>query len=300
MGSFLRTLGRAARRAARPLIRRRAAEVEVAGRRLALDPRWPHEQEYLDYLTQGRVNGPIGMDAWVFGTFVPPGGRVVDAGANIGFTALLALRAGAAEIHCFEPDPRHQARLRRLEGGAIHVHDVALGARGGTMTLHLSSAHNQGSTLNDRMVAGWPKAYAGGGEVEVGVAALDDLFPEGRFDLLKLDIEGAELEALRGAAALLADATRRPSVVYVEAYEEFFAEVRALLAARCLHAGRVVCAGSGAGCLVGLDDDVEAMRSRGALVRPPSYLFSTAPLERWLGRWSMPGGTTVADPLGRS
>jgi len=126
----------------------------------------------------------------------------VDVGANIGHHALIAAsRVGdRGAIHAFEPAPAMFEALRRnmSRNGYRNVscNNCALGDQAGLAQFHLadishSCAHSLGRTVHvtDR-------------QVSVRVRTLDDYFvtaPINRLDVLKVDVEGAELMVLRGA-----------------------------------------------------------------------------------------------------
>jgi FkbM family methyltransferase len=134
-----------------------------------------------------------------------PGSIVVDCGANIGYIALHAARAvgpGGA-VEAFECDTRALDRLRdhvRINDAPINIRELAVWDRSGPVEFHLSGQ------------LGWSSVREGAaderGQSEVMAITLDEhLAAEGidpgRISLIKLDIEGAEPEALKGASNLL-------------------------------------------------------------------------------------------------
>ncbi len=151
-----------------------------------------------------------------------PGAVAVDAGANIGYmTSILAARAGAGgAVFAFEPHPavadrlrENAARIGRLPGAArVEVRQVALSDAEGEARLVLPDefASNNG--------VGFLAAGSGGAnEFAVRTQRLDDLFPDGRIDVMKMDVEGHEPAVLRGAAGLLAG--RRIGHLVFEAHD---------------------------------------------------------------------------------
>lgn len=143
--------------------------------------------------------------------------RVIDAGANRGQWAGHALPVfPAARFDLVEPQPGCREELDRLarRHGRIAIHPVALAAAPGTVRMLGSGAGRTGT--------GAYVARPGEDEpdaLEVAATTLDALFagaaePVEAADraLLKLDLEGHELEALAGAAALLP----RIEVIYTE------------------------------------------------------------------------------------
>ena len=145
--------------------------------------------------------------------------RVLDGGAYDGDTAraILDSAPGVREILCVEPDERNYRRLlsyrdRETRAAITPVH-AALSDAPGTATLF--AAGNRNSTL-------FRESHEARRE-EVGVATVDELLAGDGIDLLKLDVEGAEGAALRGAKETLA--RFRPALL-VSAYhrsEDLFA-----------------------------------------------------------------------------
>lgn len=138
-----------------------------------------------------------------------PGDVMVDVGANCGLYTLVAAQAVGASgrIIALEPSPREFERLERNVGlnGLRQVRCIAAAAadQAGQATLSVAQPPFAGhNTLGRRF------AYAAVALAEqrtVPAITLDGLLrDEIRCDLIKLDIEGAELSALRGAAASLA------------------------------------------------------------------------------------------------
>ena len=143
--------------------------------------------------------------------YLRPGDVVIDAGANIGtYTLLAATCVGpSGQVIAFEPAPVAFARLREnVARNGLHqaeLHDAAVGAR--TDRAGMRSSSDVSNTLI--MVAG-----TGGATTEVSIVRLDDVVGDRHPALVKLDVEGYELKALQGAAALLA--ADPPPVLLIE------------------------------------------------------------------------------------
>jgi FkbM family methyltransferase len=156
-----------------------------------------------------------------------PGDIVVDGGANLGYaTSVLAARVGPqGKVFSFEPNPRAFAQLaqnislweNRGQRGFFFPLQQALGAQSGTATLHVpaSSDWNGGRARIESHPIDEP-----GSRAEVRVVALDDVFANGeRVSVVKLDLEGFELEALRGMERMIAE--RRIDAIVFEEMEPF-------------------------------------------------------------------------------
>ncbi len=128
---------------------------------------------------------------------------MVDVGANIGvYSQFLAERVGpTGMVHSFEPSPVNFARLRQSLAGAANVklNQAAVGDTTGTSLLYLSDELN----VDHRT---YPTADGPRRTLLIQTTTLDDYFRSGsRVDLIKLDIQGFELHALRGARRVLAE-----------------------------------------------------------------------------------------------
>lgn len=140
-----------------------------------------------------------------------PGAVVADIGAHIGFLTLLMARlvGETGRVFAFEPAPENVAYLTRnvASNGATNVVvvPVAAGANSGTRTLYLVEDSDM-----DSLFPGNPFSRARG-TVEVEQVSVDDVVPY--VDVAKIDVEGAEIEALRGMGRLLAHEPKPTLVV---------------------------------------------------------------------------------------
>jgi FkbM family methyltransferase len=130
---------------------------------------------------------------------VKPGDVVLDVGANIGTDTKRSLLLGAAMVVAIEPEPLTLECLRRNLAAEIRDGRVAVVPKGAwdredTLTLHVDEANAGGSSFL------WP---TGGPAVLVPLATIDSMVAElklPKVDVIKMDIEGAEKNALLGAA----------------------------------------------------------------------------------------------------
>jgi len=143
-----------------------------------------------------------GATARAFSDAVREGAVVLDIGAHLGYFAVLAAKRGATVV-AFEPNPRTVPHLRRnleLNGVADRVRIVqrAVGAEPGTATFFLSRAGDESS-----LAAHSPEDEP----VTVQVVPVDAETDGLRVDVVKMDVEGGEVEALRGMRRTLEEAS---------------------------------------------------------------------------------------------
>ena len=139
------------------------------------------------------------------GFYTPgPGDTVLDLGGNVGFFALLIQHlARGARVHSFEPAAETRRRLERnvaVNGlqDVVSVYPYAVSDKAGTLSLKISDRAGN-TSLFDRDDEG-----ANSGVEEVNAVTLSEAIKMTGaevFDLLKIDVEGAEVEVVNGAAA---------------------------------------------------------------------------------------------------
>lgn len=138
-----------------------------------------------------------------------PSGNAVDVGCFRGKILDEIVRQAPDGHHvAVEPNPDLAARLRE-RFRAVTVHQVALSDEPGTSEFHLLTQLPAQSGLRRRPTDRDSEVRV----IEVEVDTLDRLLPnDTRFDLVKIDVEGAEVNVLRGAR----DTLRRwqPVVVF--------------------------------------------------------------------------------------
>ncbi|HSB13872.1 MAG TPA: FkbM family methyltransferase, partial [Bryobacteraceae bacterium] len=138
--------------------------------------------------------------------YVRRGDVVVDCGAHIGVFTRFALDAGASRVVAIEPDPANLECLRRNMAGDSRVTVIPKAVwseETGTLEL-LIAANNSGS---NRVVGSH-----GANTIRVAATTLDNIEKDlrlTRVDFIKLDIEGAERHALKGASRMLSPSSSR-------------------------------------------------------------------------------------------
>ncbi|MFT3785117.1 MAG: FkbM family methyltransferase [Tepidisphaeraceae bacterium] len=181
---------------------------EAHGKKIYFEPDYPvHDQHRLMYgATQ------VLMETYIFPTFfegpiiAQPGQIVLDLGANIGTTTMLFsdLVGPHGRVIAFEPIMHETLRRNLKENGALNtfVHAAAVWDKAGSTVFKVSD-----NTLLSRVDAQQPPEGTTWTEQrEVPLVRLDDLCEQQRWprvDLVKVDIEGAEENALRGALNLI-------------------------------------------------------------------------------------------------
>ncbi len=140
-----------------------------------------------------------------YGRFVRPGDLCFDIGAHVG-NRLWALSRLGARVVALEPQPDCMRLLRRWYGRHANVELVeqAVGATPGTRTLFVSERTPTVTTLSRDWIAavGATPGFAGvrwDRGIPVRVTTLDALVARyGEPAFCKIDVEGAELDVLRG------------------------------------------------------------------------------------------------------
>ncbi len=117
----------------------------------------------------------------------PEGESFVDIGGYDGFTSreFIKLCPGYRHIHFFEPEERNLLEAKRSlqPFKKIHFYPLGLSDKKGTVKF---SAHGSGSKINNT------------GEITIKTDSLDNILDE-RVSFIKMDIEGAEKLAIKGA-----------------------------------------------------------------------------------------------------
>ena len=158
---------------------------------------------------------------------VRPGAVVWDVGANCG-SFIFSCDHAATRI-AVEPDPFLARLIERSSGRnglAVTVVQRAVGAEAGEAELVIARRGRASNHL--AMVRGSTQTGGARGTVRVTMTSLDALMADyGPPDFIKIDVEGAELLALQGGAAVL----RHRPLIYIEVYAQQADACRSLLLA---------------------------------------------------------------------
>jgi FkbM family methyltransferase len=214
-----------AARILRPLVNRVVRDVPTSivvrsgaakGIRLLIYPR--HEKYYWSGTHEEAVQQAV-VD------ILKPGATFWDIGAHIGFFSLLASRlvGDAGRVHAFEPMTENRQRLLTAvelnQGNNLTVHAVAVAGASGEAVLHAHPSTTMWTLVPER------GETAG---ITVPCSTLDELAQSLESpDLIKIDVEGAEVSVLRGGWGFLQRA--RPHVIVEFSDPALLAEARSLL-----------------------------------------------------------------------
>jgi FkbM family methyltransferase len=134
---------------------------------------------------------------------VKPGDIVLDCGANVGVFTRMALDSGAAKVVAIEPAPHNVECLRRTFAGEIASGRVVLCEKGvWDKEDFLTLAINNETEAKDSFVR---TANTRSGP-KIALTTIDNLVATlklPRVDFIKMDIEGAEKQALTGARGII-------------------------------------------------------------------------------------------------
>jgi len=154
-------------------------------------------------------------------SYLRPGMTVLDIGAHHGFYTLLASRkvGPKGRVLAIEPSPREREKLclhlkiNRCRN--VQIEESGVGENDGTEELHVVLGSETGcNSLRMPAVSGPTET------VPVHIQGLDNMLRRhgiAKVDFVKIDVEGAELSALKGAPQLLSNYPR--PVILAEVYD---------------------------------------------------------------------------------
>jgi FkbM family methyltransferase len=175
--------------------------VVTIGSGLAAGVRWKRRHRYVNGYWIGNYEFPIQQ---ALGRLLGPGDVFYDLGANAGFFSMLAAkRVGAGgRVYAFEPLPTNitavQEQIALNAFAHVTLVPLAVGASEGTAQFSFAPA---GSSAVAHLGGA---ADAAEQTIEVKVTTLDAFARDHAFPtVLKIDVEGAEIDVLAGGSAVL-------------------------------------------------------------------------------------------------
>lgn len=133
------------------------------------------------------------------------GFNVVDGGANLGFFSLLASKkvGSNGNVFAFEPVPFTCEALKKniivSKAKNIQIFQLALSNKSGISKINLVLD----DPIKGNSSLGELKGYINCEKIECKLVTLDEIFTNIQIQLIKLDVEGGELNALKGAVHIL-------------------------------------------------------------------------------------------------
>lgn len=140
--------------------------------------------------------------AWMADFLAENDGIFADVGASTGWFSVFFASLGR-EVVAFEPNPLPAARLRanaELNGVSVELHEAAASDCVGKAVLHhnphlpLTSGASLDATVRPR---------ANKGQITVPTVTVDTVIGDRKVALMKVDVEGHEIEVLHGAFGVL-------------------------------------------------------------------------------------------------
>ncbi len=177
------------------------------------------------WIVYGVYEGSDWLD-WLLPRLAVAPGVVIESGANIGQTLMYYAALPGIQVWAFEPNPVDADWLQEcLEANpALQTHVIRCGLANAKSEVELQ-LYGARST----MIGHWyqDKDFV---RLNVPVVRLDDFAAEKdikRIAFWKLDAEGMELDALKGASGLLA--SRAIEAILIEAVGDYYAPIKRLL-----------------------------------------------------------------------
>jgi len=162
----------------------------------------------------------------IIGRHCPAGAHFVDIGANVGNHAIhVAAFLAPGSVLVLEPNPpaAEILRLNVLLNGLSGVVDTSL------LGIGLAGAEGVAAAVGGRNNLGGTRMVPGAPDGTIPLRTGDSLLAGRAVNVLKIDVEGMEMEVLGGLAGTIA--TRRPAI-FIEVHNRNAREFRAWAAAQ--------------------------------------------------------------------
>lgn len=146
--------------------------------------------------------------------------KVLDIGANIGYYVLLEAQivGEGGKVYAFEPHPGNVEMLKKNIdlnnlSDRIELHQKGISDRRGTMEFFISEKSNL-HTLSPQYFRSESKKNSFKDSIEIGVVDIADLLLNKEIDFIRMDIEGHEVEVLRGLSRTIDHLEGHPSILF--------------------------------------------------------------------------------------
>ncbi len=150
---------------------------------------------------------------------IKPGMKILEIGANIGYYALIEtkLAGPTGHLYAIEPSPYNFDLLKRnLELNNIRnadLHQAAFGEKRDKVKFYMYDRSNLSSFIK-REDMGMETT-----EIEVEMVTLDDFLRLKNADFIRMDVEGYELEILKGGTQVLSSDSK-PKLFFIEVHSD--------------------------------------------------------------------------------
>ena len=174
---------------------------------------------FRDYI---KLKGKEALTTQLFKDKVKIGDTVVDVGANLGYYSLVAARlvGGSGEVYAFEPAPANYNVLIKNISLNSHANIIAINKAvsdvNGNAELYLSGSDVGAHTLRSQHNHPQFKLKTNGESIKVKTTTLDTVLGDTVVNVIKMDCEGAEMLAMRGADKII---RANP---HIKIFSEFF------------------------------------------------------------------------------
>ena len=151
-----------------------------------------------------------------------PGMKIVEVGANIGYYALIEAKliGKSGIVYAFEPSPNNFEFLKRNialnKYKNVEIYKKAIGPETGTSKFFVANRSNLSSLIKRE---DWASLYNDNNCIDVAVIKLDEFLKDKKVDLIRMDIEGYELEVLKGLKDTLSSYDA-PQYFFIEIHSE--------------------------------------------------------------------------------
>lgn len=206
-----RAAARAAAAELERLFGRRFVERQIYGYRMLLDLQDRGISRTLLLFGQREVEHKVMLER-----VLKPGMSVLDIGANIGYYALMELGmiGPSGRLIAVEPSPSNVALLKRnlaLNGYRdIEVHQAAVSDQIGTRAFFMSEMSN----LNTFHDTGTGSLHLRGDTIDVATTTVPTVMAGRPLDLIRMDVEGHEVDVLAGLLPAIERGEMAPMVIF--------------------------------------------------------------------------------------